>query len=617
MKFPDKLRSPTVSKPLKSSTPLLLSLLWLCACQGPAEREFQPLPLAAPAFQGQSVQPAFQRRPALVKPLVASGQLRSLRQQLQVNLQYQQPAFRTQAFGCDEVAFVKLEAFGPGFMPLYANGADTDQLLPTINCQVSGVINDVPYGTVVVKASLYNAERQPLVASEVATAFSLQSQSQTIELSARQLPLARVVQALLAGDYATEFLLNDLDFTALQGFIDTLTGVTGSFPNYTYTTPPQLINTQALVQQLIQAEGNVAALNAQNEALLQAPAQVSLTLTGVLPDQGVGLSINDALSENQQADQNGAVHLGPLPPGDWLLRIIGEGYASQTLPVSVAAGQTLDLDTVTLVPLPPSLNSLSASSGNVGQTLTLTGTQFSPVAANNQVFFGEIPATVNSVNTTATELTITVPATAGTQAVRVAVGDQNSTTLDFAITPVIDSVTLSSGSTGTEVTLNGSGFAQTPTDNQVRFGTTVATVSAVGQNGASLTVSVPERSAGSAPVQVTVGTQSSNTFPFMVLPSLTGITTQATQNEKAVLVQNQDITLSGTNFDPVAANNTVYFGSTPVTASTATATSLTVLAPALSSGDITVSVRVNGQNSGEQTAIVPAGQLDIENGGFY
>ncbi|MBD1365392.1 VCBS repeat-containing protein [Mucilaginibacter sp. ZT4R22] len=55
----------------------------------------------------------------------------------------------------------------------------------------------------------------------------------------------------------------------------------------------------------------------------------------------------------------------------------------------------------------PRVNSFLPASGKVGSTVTINGSSFNTVAANNQVFFGGVRATVTAANNTS--LTVTVP----------------------------------------------------------------------------------------------------------------------------------------------------------------------------------------------------------------
>jgi hypothetical protein len=50
----------------------------------------------------------------------------------------------------------------------------------------------------------------------------------------------------------------------------------------------------------------------------------------------------------------------------------------------------------TAVVLPPTITSFSPTSGPVGTTVNITGTNFSPIAANNIVYFGAVKATVTA-----------------------------------------------------------------------------------------------------------------------------------------------------------------------------------------------------------------------------
>ena len=56
----------------------------------------------------------------------------------------------------------------------------------------------------------------------------------------------------------------------------------------------------------------------------------------------------------------------------------------------------------------PTITSFSPTSGPVGTTVTITGTNFSTTAANNIVYFDGVKATVSAA--TATTLSVTLPA---------------------------------------------------------------------------------------------------------------------------------------------------------------------------------------------------------------
>ena len=70
---------------------------------------------------------------------------------------------------------------------------------------------------------------------------------------------------------------------------------------------------------------------------------------------------------------------------------------------------------------PPVISSISPAFAPIGASITITGNNFSPVAANNIIFFGEVKAIVTAASVTS--LTATVPLSAGHQPVTVTVNN--------------------------------------------------------------------------------------------------------------------------------------------------------------------------------------------------
>ncbi|MER8029580.1 RHS repeat-associated core domain-containing protein [Streptomyces bauhiniae] len=127
-----------------------------------------------------------------------------------------------------------------------------------------------------------------------------------------------------------------------------------------------------------------------------------------------------------------------------------------------------------------------------GVGITLSGTGFSTTAADNTVAFGDSTATVTRAS--ATRLVVTVPDGADDGPVAVSVNGttaKSAEAFSLAVGPAIAAMSPSSGAAGTEVTLQGTGFASTASDNVVRFngGTLAETVRAT---STTLTVKVPE-----------------------------------------------------------------------------------------------------------------------------
>ncbi len=94
---------------------------------------------------------------------------------------------------------------------------------------------------------------------------------------------------------------------------------------------------------------------------------------------------------------------------------------------------SLTLATVVTPPTDPTISSVSPSSGIVGTSVTISGTNFSATLSSNTVKFNGTTASLSSGNTT--QLTATVPSGASTGKITVTVGANTATSAsDFTIT---------------------------------------------------------------------------------------------------------------------------------------------------------------------------------------
>ncbi len=265
----------------------------------------------------------------------------------------------------------------------------------------------------------------------------------------------------------------------------------------------------------------------------------------------------------------------------------------------------------------PVLNSLSVANGVVGSSVTLNGTGFNLTAANNTVSFGGTNATVTAA--TATSLTVTVPNTFDTRNVNVTVAGQTSGNQSFTITPNITSLSSTTGSSGDILTITGTGFHTTLGSNTVRLG--AQTLTATSPGAGQLQITVPATAAGTANATVQVGTQTSATSSFAILPKIIMLTTADVVAGKAALIRGGTLTITGTNFDPVAANNNVMFGAISATTASVNAggTSLTVFVPGTvdTPGDVAVKVVTNTRDSNSVTAMVPVVNVTVNGSGFH
>lgn len=235
------------------------------------------------------------------------------------------------------------------------------------------------------------------------------------------------------------------------------------------------------------------------------------------------------------------------------------------------------------LPPPPTISSFTPSSGSVGSTVTITGTNFSAIPANNIVkFFNSKTATITA--STATSITTTVPTGAITGPISVTVNCMTvQSATDFTVIvstpPTISGFSPASGPVGATVTITGTNFSTTPANNTVKFNATTAVVTA--STATSITTTVPA-GATTGKIAVTVGgntaTSATNfTVTAGAIPTITSFT--PTSGDVGTTV-----TITGTNFSTTPANNTVkffdgidsYIVSAVVTASTTTSITATV-----------------------------------------
>lgn len=165
--------------------------------------------------------------------------------------------------------------------------------------------------------------------------------------------------------------------------------------------------------------------------------------------------------------------------------------------------------------------SLSTSSGSPGTTVTLYGTGFGSSQGTSTVYLGGYTASVSSWSLTA--VSASVPSGAvGRLAwkIRVAGVDSNADNYFDVIPPRIDTITPSSGNTGTQVTISGTGFGATKGSSYVAFQTSssIATAATSSWSDTQIVATVPS-TAVSGPVYVTVNNASSNKDVVFTLPN--------------------------------------------------------------------------------------------------
>ncbi|MBC6427381.1 MAG: IPT/TIG domain-containing protein [Ekhidna sp.] len=179
-------------------------------------------------------------------------------------------------------------------------------------------------------------------------------------------------------------------------------------------------------------------------------------------------------------------------------------------------------------PPKPTITAFAPQRGIVGATVTITGTNFSTTASENTVTFHDgIRAVVTGA--TATELTVTVPDEAETGAITVSVNGQSATSgAEFTVSnevtpspkPTITAFAPQRGIVGATVTITGTSFSTTASENTVTFHDGIQAV-VTGATATELTVTVPDEAETGA-ITVSINGQSATSdVDFTVSNELT------------------------------------------------------------------------------------------------
>jgi hypothetical protein len=242
------------------------------------------------------------------------------------------------------------------------------------------------------------------------------------------------------------------------------------------------------------------------------------------------------------------------------------GPISVTTPGGTDAGGTF-----TVTASPPTISSFTPSSGPVGASVDIQGTNFT--GASSVTFNGT--ADPNFAVKSSTDITAHVPAGATTGPVSVTTpgGTVNSGS-SFTVTlppPTISAFTPASGPLGTTVTITGTGFTGA---SSVAFNGTAASYTV--NSPTSITATVPNgATTGLISVTTPVGTATSPTsFTVVTPPTIASFTPTAGQ-------AGTKVTISGSGFAGVTR---VKLGKTSATFTVNSPTSITATVPNIAHG---------------------------------
>jgi len=238
----------------------------------------------------------------------------------------------------------------------------------------------------------------------------------------------------------------------------------------------------------------------------------------------------------------------------------------------------------------PEIYKLKPTSGVVGTSFQILGANFGENIDAVTVRIGPDTTIVNSVIDSIIVTSVPVGATTGPVTVSIdsitAVGPEFTVLDEEPPAPVITSIDPVSGKVGATVTIKGENFSDIPSENTVTFNEAEAVVNSA--TSTVLVVVVPD-DATTGLIFVTVGGLTSNGFNFSVEstpPQISSINPTSGPFDTKV-------SITGTNFSEVMAENTVMFNGNEAITTSASATQLIAIVPR-GAGTGPVSVTTNG-----------------------
>jgi len=245
----------------------------------------------------------------------------------------------------------------------------------------------------------------------------------------------------------------------------------------------------------------------------------------------------------------------------------------------------------------PEITGFLPREGNLNDTLTITGHNFSYIRENNHVMIGPFPAVV--IKTSQDTIMAIVPDQLNTIAATVKVsilGNEAVSTGRFdLIPPVINDFSPKTGTFGDQISIFGDKFLKNPASLHVYFGDFIANIVSI--HNEIIVVTVPD------------GLIARNSNIKVVMNNLTAISAENYRlsslvlsdfSPKVVLTGNT-ITLTGNNFSPIATNNKVKIGGLQATVTSSSLNELHVTVPFQNSGNYTSrNVTINVQVAGEE-----------------
>jgi hypothetical protein len=284
------------------------------------------------------------------------------------------------------------------------------------------------------------------------------------------------------------------------------------------------------------------------------PTLVSISINPVAP--GVTECVNGTnLPSTGTVNVNGNA-VTSLTPWTCFHVPTGTPIGTATVQVVTAAGASNSLSFTVVAP--PSLTSMTPTSGPAGSQITLNGTGFGTTAPSQVTFLGNNNFVPTIISWSDTQVQLAIPSTVQPESGHLQFFTSTGVEVDsptFTVTVALNvtAMTPATGQVGTPITITGSGFGSSQSSSTVTFNGASATIST--WSDTSITAPVPV-GATTGPVLVTVNGIASNSLNFTVSfppPTITALS-------PVQGVVGTHVTIAGTNFGATQGSGSVTIG---------------------------------------------------------
>ncbi|RWY55642.1 IPT/TIG domain-containing protein [Mucilaginibacter gilvus] len=174
----------------------------------------------------------------------------------------------------------------------------------------------------------------------------------------------------------------------------------------------------------------------------------------------------------------------------------------------------------------PTIENISPTSGKAGDSVSITGVNYSTIASENEVKFNGVATTVKSA--TATRIIVTAPQNGTTGAVTLKVKNSDLTTgptFTYIQPATLTSISPATGKVGDTVIITGTNFSTDPGQNSVKFTGVQGSLTAVVKSATTtkLVVTVPQGAlTGPITVSVRSGATLTSSEYVVIIPQTNG-----------------------------------------------------------------------------------------------